>query len=121
MSEYGVDIPSVEEYNRKFAEQIKNEKVNNEILKVKKEIEILKKKEIELQKNFACNKHILDSIAKDTKSYGKSDWIFSLKKCVYDEKITTFLENKGYDVYYSNGQLPFGVALEPKLTVALKK
>ena len=121
MSEYGVDIPSVEEYSRKFAEQIKNEKVNDEILKVKKEIEILKKKEIELQKNFACNKHILDSISKDTKSYGKSDWIFSLKNCVYGEKITNFLEHKGYDVYYNNGRMPFGVTLEPNLTVKLDK
>lgn len=76
MSEYGVDVPSVEENRKKFTDDIMN--------KIK-------------TKNFTCSKFILETIADGAKK-GQSYWILNLVNCSYDEKVTTILTEKGYTV-----------------------
>jgi len=76
MSEYGADVPSVEENRKKFMDDIMN--------RIK-------------TKNFYCNKFILDTITNGAK-IGHSYWELSLVNCSYDASITTLLTEKGYTV-----------------------
>jgi 23S rRNA pseudoU1915 N3-methylase RlmH len=94
-------IPSVEEYRKTFANDIKIEKMNSKHILDEREQE-------QIRRNQACNKHILDTIAKDTKSFTHApkgqiassikQWLFTTENCDHSYSMD-ILKRKGYQVY----------------------
>ena len=91
------EVPSVDEIRRKYA---------NEIAAQKAEVQRLRDEAAQAQqrRDIACNKHILDTIAKDMKnaqsfSSFPSYWKFDATDCNPEQSIN-ILKQKGFSVSY---------------------
>ena len=84
------DVPSVDEYRNRFAKDIAAKKAEEQ----RRNDEAAQAKQ---RHNDACNKRILDTIAKDTQSFGKAFWRFDSTNCNVEPSIA-ILEQKGYTI-----------------------
>ncbi len=84
------EVPSVEEYRKKFAYDIANELM----LEQRRQFEFEQERK---RRDAVCNKYILDTIAKDTQFFKKVSWTFDSTNCNAGPSIA-ILKQKGYIV-----------------------
>lgn len=84
------DVPSVDEYRKRFAKDISEEIM----IEQRRQYAIEQERQ---RREAACNKHILDTIAKDTRTFSIVSWRFDKTNCNAAPSIA-ILRQKGYTV-----------------------